>query len=124
MGAVKRVMGIDAVDIVIQVIVTGCLAALADAVARTESEGIIALIFAVSTVILGVRRQRALAQRSAYPETTGEVAALQVQDLEARVAELEHGQERMQELEERLDFAERMLAQRSEVRQLSTREES
>ena len=37
-----------------------------------------------------------------------------VQDLEARVADLEAGQSRMLELEERVDFAERMLSQQRE----------
>jgi len=42
--------------------------------------------------------------------TTGEMAAERVADLEARVTELETHQLRMLELEDRLDFAERLLA--------------
>jgi hypothetical protein len=38
-------------------------------------------------------------------------ASPQVEQLEARIAELEHVASRVMELEERVDFAERMLAQ-------------
>ena len=71
--------------------------------------------------LLGRRLQTPAKQ---FPETTGEVAALRVEELEMRMAELEQGQLRMQELEDRLDFAERMLMQQREVRQLSPREEA
>jgi hypothetical protein len=43
--------------------------------------------------------------------STDEVAAERIATLEARVHELEQANSRMGELEERLDFAERMLAQ-------------
>ena len=43
--------------------------------------------------------------------STGEVQAERVAELESRVAELESQQGRVLELEERLDFAERLLAQ-------------
>jgi hypothetical protein len=62
-----------------------------------------------------VRRHFALRKRAQFPESTGEVAALRVEELESRVAELEQGQMRMQELEERLDFAERLLARRADA---------
>ena len=38
----------------------------------------------------------------------------EVDDLKARLAEVEHIQHRLTDLEERVDFAERMLAQRRE----------
>ncbi len=43
-------------------------------------------------------------------------AAARLAELEQRLGDLEHGQQRLQELEERLDFAERMLA-RPDVRE-------
>lgn len=43
--------------------------------------------------------------------TTGQMAAERIEDLEARVAQFESIETRMLELEERLDFTERMLAQ-------------
>jgi hypothetical protein len=114
-GAFKRVMGIDVVDFAIHVVTTGFVAGLADAASSHDGEGFVLLIMAASTVLLGVRRHLALRKRAPFPETTGEVAALRVEELESRVAELELGQTRMQELEERLDFAERLLARRTDA---------
>jgi hypothetical protein len=114
-GAFKRVMGIDVVDFAIHVVTTGFVTGLASAASLHDSEGFVLMIFAASTVLLGVRRHLALRRRSQFPETTGEVAALRLEELESRVAELEQGQARMQELEERLDFAERLLARRADA---------
>jgi len=126
MGFFKRTMGLDFVDVVIHVAVTGFLAGVADVAASTTTndEGFVMIVFAVSTVVFGFRRHHALRHAKETPETTGEVAALRVEELEMRMAELEQGQLRMQELEDRLDFAERMLMQQREVRQLSPREEA
>lgn len=115
MGAFKRVMGIDVIDVAIHVVTTGFMAGLADAASGHDGEGFVMLILAASTVLLGLRRHLALRRRAKFPETTGEVAALRVEELESRVAELEQGQMRMQELEERLDFAERLLARRADA---------
>jgi hypothetical protein len=123
MGAFKRLMGLDIVDCGIHVVVTGFLAGIADVAAVTNEEGFVMLIMAASTVLFGVRRHHALRRAKQFPESTGEVAAMRVEELEMRMAELEQGQMRMQELEDRLDFAERMLLQQREVRQLSSREE-
>jgi hypothetical protein len=115
MGAFKRVMGIDVVDVAIHVVATGFVAGVADAASSHDGEGIVMLILAASTVLIGIRRHLALRKRTQFPETTGEVAGLRVEELEARVADLEQGQVRMQELEERLDFAERLLARRPDA---------
>jgi len=106
------------------VVATGFLAGIADAAATTSGDFGVMVVFAVSTVVLGIRRHHSLRYAKQFPETTGEVAALRVEELEMRMAELEQGQLRMQELEDRLDFAERMLMQQREVRQLSPREEA
>lgn len=50
--------------------------------------------------------------------TTGEMAAERIVDLESRLHDLEAAHTRMAELEERLEFAERMLAQGSGPAQL------
>ena len=52
-------------------------------------------------------------------ETTGDLAAERIAELEARVGELEQAESRMHELEERLDFAERLLAQAREPERLA-----
>jgi hypothetical protein len=115
MGAFKRVMGIDVIDFAIHVVTTGFVAGLADASSSHDGEGFVLLIFAASTVLLGVRRHLALRKQPRFAESTGEMAALRVEELESRVADLEQGQMRMQELEERLDFAERLLARRPDA---------
>jgi hypothetical protein len=61
-------------------------------------------------IVLAYRRHRATARRGA--DAPGEPG--QLEELEARVAELEAGQSRMLELEERVDFAERLLSQQRE----------
>jgi hypothetical protein len=46
--------------------------------------------------------------------TTGEVQLDRIEELEARVAELESAHPRIAEIEDRLDFSERLLAQHGE----------
>jgi hypothetical protein len=116
-SVVKRVFGIDGVDVLIHFGVTGCLMALAD-IASTSHDGAgVAIVAAISLVVFGIRRQVAL--RHSPPSTTGEIAAQQAADIEARLSEVDHLQFRVQELEERLDFAERLLAQAREPERLS-----
>lgn len=114
----KRHFGLDAVDTALHVIATFFLAAMAGAVSSANNEGFVLFIGGVSTVLYGVRRQLALRRRGTAAETTGEAAALQVAELEARVAELELAQQRIMELEERLDFAERLLARQPDAARL------
>lgn len=59
---------------------------------------------------------RALARRIEGRYGPDESDAARVQELEQRVMELEHGQTRFAELEERLDFAERLLTAGSDSR--------
>lgn len=50
--------------------------------------------------------------------TTGEAALNRLDELELRLSEVESLQDRMADLEERLDFSERLLAQANQRRQL------
>ncbi len=109
--SVEKATGLSWFDVVLHAFVTICIT-----MALAESSGgdediIIPLGFATSAVIFGVRRYFALRRRAIREPTTGEVEAMRVEDLEARLADLELGSVRMAELEERLDFAERLLAQ-------------
>jgi NAD(P)H-dependent FMN reductase len=109
--------GIDGVDILIHVGVTGFLMVLADIASTSHNGAGVAIVGATSLVVFGIRRQLAL--KKAPPVTTGEIAAQQVADIDARLQEVDHLQFRVQELEERLDFAERLLAQAREPERLS-----
>lgn len=107
MSSVKRIFGMDAVDILIHAGVTFFLMVLLDE-KSPNGEGI-AIIGVVSTVVFGVRRHYGL--KHLPPATAGELAAERMADLEARLGDMDQLHDRVQELEERLDFAERLLAQ-------------
>ena len=108
--------GIDWVDLLIHVSITVMVMVIADSASHgPDSTGAIAAVVAVSIGLLGWRRNRALAQRG--PDTDpGSPSRLY--DLEGRVADLEAAQARVLELEERLDFAERLLARQREAESL------
>jgi hypothetical protein len=81
----------------------------------------LAIVVASSLGLLAWRRHRGLTRMGSE---TGEVHLDRLHELENRVAELEIRQEQMLELEERLDFAERLLTQQREaVRQLGATQE-
>jgi hypothetical protein len=113
-SSIRRLFGLDGVDLAIHAGVTIFLMILGDQV-TADGQGV-AIVGALSMVVLGIRRQWALRHRS--PETTGEVAAERLAELESRIADVDHLQFRVQELEERLDFAERLLAQVREPERL------
>lgn len=105
-----RIVGLDWFDVVVHVGVTIMAAVTADALFRgggngADSEIAISCVFAASLIFLGFRRQRALAR---MPDAPADAA--RVDEMEARLGELDDVQLRMAELEERLDFAERLLA--------------
>ncbi len=108
---VKRFLGIDTFGLIIHAGVTVC--ALGFVAVSNGPDEVYPLMTAASLLILAVRRSFALRRRGETGEITGETppAAVRIADLEQRVAELEAVQERVYELEERLDFSERLLAQ-------------
>lgn len=107
---IKRWLGIDAFDLLIQVGITAMIMIIVETASRgPDSDGALAAVVAVSLGILAWRRNRALKHRP--PQTSGEYQAERLAVLEDRVAELEQGQSRVLELEERLEFTERMLVQ-------------
>lgn len=121
MSGFRKLMGIDGIDFLIHVFVTICLAAVAGNAADSHSDVLVSGVLALSAVALAIRRKRGLRQLAAEDFGSGEVAALRAAELEARVADLEGVQARVAELEERLDFAERLLTtgradRQSEVR--------
>ena len=115
MSAIKRMFGMDGVDIVIHLGVTFFLMVLLDE-KSSDGQGV-AIIGVLSTVAFGVRRYFGL--KHLPPATAGELADERLAELEARVGEMDLLQDRVHELEERLDFAERLLAQGREPERLS-----
>jgi hypothetical protein len=118
---IKRYVGLDLLDLVIHAGVTVALAITASEIFAPSEEIGVGMVFAASFVALAWRRARALGQRTEFDG--GGMAARQIAELEDRVAELEAGQGRVLELEERLDFTERMLARESERLRLPQGEE-
>lgn len=110
---IKRFLGIDGFDFFIQFGITCMLMVVASSAATGGRDEVpIAVIVAASLGVLAWRRNRAMKRMGS---DTGEVQLDRLQELEQRVAELEFHQDRVLELEERLDFTERLLTQQREV---------
>lgn len=110
---IKRWLGIGGVDLVIQAVLTICAIGIFIDQPGTQEEVVVFGFTGLSVLILAVRRYFAL-RRGGIEESTGEVATRQMAELEMRVSELESAQLRVLELEERVDFAERLLTRRPE----------
>jgi len=117
---VKWRMGLDGWAIGIHFFVTIMLAVAAG----SNDEIFIPLVFGGSAILFEWRRRRALARGTAEGLTTGEVQLERMEELEQRVAEVEILHSRVAELEERLDFSERMLVQQQPVRELVERNDA
>ncbi|HEV8356339.1 MAG TPA: hypothetical protein VGQ17_06165 [Gemmatimonadales bacterium] len=109
--SLKTTFGLDGFDLAIQAGVTAIVGFWIAATNRTE-DAIIGCSMAstASLVVLAIRRRFALRRAESIGLSSGEMAAERLAELERRVAELEFQEVRMVELEERLDFAERLLA--------------
>jgi hypothetical protein len=110
---VRRHVGLDGMDLVIQAGVTMFVMIMAASQPGPDADVMVAGVGAISMVVLGVRRHLALRRGAAGPmgETTGEVMKDHIAELDARMTEVDALNYRVQELEERVDFAERLLAQ-------------
>jgi membrane protein implicated in regulation of membrane protease activity len=109
---IKRYVGLDLLDIVIHAGVTIAAAVMMGQITMPQEEIGVGFAFMAGFVALGWRRVRAKRQQAELEATS--VPAERLLELEDRMAELEAGQGRMVELEERLDFAERLLARETE----------
>lgn len=110
----KRYLGLDGFDFAIHCGVTAMLMVVAEGatVPGGHDEIPLAMVVAASLLVLAWRRARALKRMGT---DTGEVALDRMQEMEHRMAELEMQQQRVAELEERLDFTERLLTQQREA---------
>ena len=109
---VRSQFGLDGFDLTVHLLITFFAIIVLGPVMQLNPGVALGIVPIASLLILAWRRKRGLA--TLPPESTAEVEAARLFDLEHRVAELEMAQERMLELEERVDFAERLLAQRAE----------
>jgi hypothetical protein len=109
MSWLRRNLGLDGFDLLIHVGVTFMFVMF---VAMSNGpEELLPVITGGSLLVLAIRRKLALKGGAGHAGlTTGEMAAERLAELEERVAELEAAQGSVAELEERLDFAERLLA--------------
>ena len=106
----RRNLGLDAFDLLVHVSLT--IMVIFFVAMSGGPEEMFPVITGASLLVLAVRRRIALKSGSAAGLTTGEMAAERIAELEDRVAELEAAQQEVAELAERLDFAERLLAQK------------
>jgi len=104
----RRHLGVDFFDLAIHVSVTMMLMVWVSI--SNGPQEFFPVITIASLIVLAVRRAVTLRQDRARGLTTGEMTAERIADLEQRMAELESAQARVAELEERLDFTERLLA--------------
>jgi hypothetical protein len=117
----RQFLGIDGVDLLVHLGVTGILLFWVEQVNNGPDVIVFnSMIGIASLVTLAIRRRLAL-RRGQSPTgiTTGEMAAERLADLEGRMADLEAAQARITELEERLDFAERLLARHPDTKSLT-----
>ncbi len=101
-----RIIGMDWFDVVVHIGVTITIAVAASMIFNGQDRDLAAsAVLGGSLLLLGIRRKKALAE---LPDTPAD--RQRVEELELRVADLEQVQCRVAELEERADFAERLLA--------------
>lgn len=119
----KNRLGLDWWDVAIHAFVTVCVAVMFTEGFGADEDVILPMIFGSSVLLFAVRRKLALKKlEQTEGLSTGEMAAERIADLEARVADLELAQTRVAELEERMDFSERLLTQRSSESRVPSRE--
>ena len=114
----KRNLGLDTVALVLHLAISGIAVALAD---QLSGDDAISLgVLGASLVSLAIYRLVALRRQGGTTGlSSGEMAALRFEEMEQRLAELEASQARVAELEERLEFTERFLANQPEEKLLA-----
>ena len=112
----KRNIGLDWFDLALHLGITMMLMAAAATAGVANEEETIPLIGAAGLVALAVRRHVALRRLASVEReglTSGQMAAVRFEEMEQRLAELEAASARITELEDRLEFTERLIAQTS-----------
>jgi hypothetical protein len=113
---IREIFGLDGKDITIHVGLTVVVAVIAGGAGgefNYDGDAVAMVILAASTAALGLRMFLGRRNRPATPAPRGQEV---LQDLDDRLYELEQERARLHELEERVDFAERMLVSEREKR--------
>lgn len=109
----RRLFGVDPIEAAIWIIVPIIVGVTGGDLLHNDTFG--AGVAVVTLLGYAARRHFALRRLALDSETSG---AWRMADVESRVAELEALHQRVAELEERLDFNERLLAQQHEAPRL------
>ena len=112
-GAWKKFFGVDLFDTLVHLGIT--VAAMVIIEEKTRQPEPVVLLACASAVVYSIRRHFALKALKRESEVSGTFVT---GETELRLRELEQLYARIAELEERADFAERMLAKKDEVRAL------
>jgi hypothetical protein len=113
MNGWKRIFGLDVVNSVL--VAVGSFAIVIGTSEMTHNDALSLGALALCAMGYGILRHYALQALPPEGETSG---SWRMADVEERLAELEALQQRVAELEERVDFSERMLASRNEPARL------
>jgi hypothetical protein len=116
MISIKRWVGLDLIDLAIHAGITVAVGVLIGGFGIFRDEIVVGGVAAASLIVLAARRQQGLRELARRPPDAE--SPDRVRELESRVSELEPLQDRVIELEERLDFAERLLSQQREPARL------
>lgn len=111
----RRWFGLHPVEMLVHFTVGGFLIGAAASVAGNMADAVGLLVSAGVLAAYGWRRHRAIAALPPVESISGEV---RLAELEAHGDEIHDLRGRMAELEERLDFAERLLSRQAESHQL------
>jgi hypothetical protein len=111
---VNRRIGLDWFDVGIHAFVTLCLAIGLGEASGSRDDVVIPFVFGSSAVVFAIRRRLAL-RRLPPAISTGEVEAARLDEVEQRMAEVDLLEARLAELENRVEFSERLLTQQREA---------
>lgn len=119
--SLKSAIGLDWFEMMVHLVVTGLLMVALESVSPPgrREDVLMTGTLAASVLLLNWRRTRALKHQ-------GRAIALdddRMEQLEERLADLETAQQRIMELEERVDFTERMLARERDLKLGAGRED-
>lgn len=112
--SLKSTLGLDWFDLTVQVVLTGLAMVVVDAIAPRGGleDAMMSVTVAGSVLLLAWRRSRARVEARRDEQLDDD----RVGQLEDRLMELEAAQQRVMELEERVDFTERLLARERDLK--------